>query len=158
MSKLVHHHHHHLTKIFENNKISISTKTSAFKTYIDSIFLYNSETWTSTKQLNAQIDSFQRRLIIRKFILNVKWPDNEYVQGKLLAGKNGVFSKNSVERKEENKMAVHAHMSHEVVPDALPYVDQGYDELGVREMVSIIHDIDCNTSNYFTYVKIYCFI
>ena len=28
-----------LTKIFENNKISISTKTGAFKTYIDSIFL-----------------------------------------------------------------------------------------------------------------------
>ena len=49
-----------LTKIFENNKISISTKTSAFKTYIYSIFLYNSETWTTTKQLNAQIDSFQR--------------------------------------------------------------------------------------------------
>ena len=61
-------------KIFKNNKISISTKTSAFKTYIYSIFLYNSETWTTTKQLNAQIDSFQRCLI-RKFILNVKWPD-----------------------------------------------------------------------------------
>ena len=63
-----------LIKIFENNKISILTKTSAFKTYIYSIFLYNSETWSTTKQLNAQIDSFQRRLI-RKFILNVKWPD-----------------------------------------------------------------------------------
>ena len=33
-------------------------------------------------------------------------------------------------------MASHALMSHEVVPDALPYVDQGYDEPGVREMVS----------------------
>ena len=62
-----------LTKIFENNKISISTKTSAFKTYIESIFLYNSEIWTTTKQTNAKIDSFQRR-IIREIILNVKWP------------------------------------------------------------------------------------
>ena len=34
-------------------------------------------------------------------------------------------------------MATHAHMSHEVVPDALPYVDQGYDEPGIREMVSM---------------------
>jgi len=33
-------------------------------------------------------------------------------------------------------MASHALMSHEVVPDALPYVDQGYDEPGVREMVN----------------------
>ncbi|XP_057303233.1 pre-mRNA-splicing factor SPF27-like [Hydractinia symbiolongicarpus] len=33
-------------------------------------------------------------------------------------------------------MATHAHMSHEVVPDALPYVDQGYDEPGVRDMVN----------------------
>ncbi|XP_065655160.1 pre-mRNA-splicing factor SPF27 isoform X2 [Hydra vulgaris] len=33
-------------------------------------------------------------------------------------------------------MATHAHMSHEVVPDALPYVDQGYDEPGIREMVN----------------------
>lgn len=33
-------------------------------------------------------------------------------------------------------MALHAHMSHEVVPDALPYVDQGYDEPGVREAVN----------------------
>ena len=40
---------------------------------------------------------------------------------------------------QQNKMATHAHMSHEVVPDALPYVDQGYDEPGVREMVSITY-------------------
>lgn len=35
-------------------------------------------------------------------------------------------------------MALHAHMSHEVVPDALPYVDQGYSEPDVREMVRLI--------------------
>lgn len=33
-------------------------------------------------------------------------------------------------------MASQAHMSHEVVPDALPYVDQGYDEPAVRNMVN----------------------
>lgn len=35
-------------------------------------------------------------------------------------------------------MALHVHMSHEVVPDALPYVDQGYSEPDVREMVRVI--------------------
>lgn len=29
-----------------------------------------------------------------------------------------------------------AHMSHEVIPDALPYVDQGFDEPGVRDIVN----------------------
>jgi len=33
-------------------------------------------------------------------------------------------------------MAATAHMSHEVVPDALPYVDQGFDEIGVRDIVN----------------------
>ena len=43
-------------------------------TTIFDVAIDNHMTWTTTKQLNAQIDSFQRRLI-RKFILNVKWPD-----------------------------------------------------------------------------------
>ena len=62
-----------LKNIFENKNISISIKVITFKTYIESIFLYNSELWTITKNLHTQIDSFQRRLI-RTFILNVKWP------------------------------------------------------------------------------------
>lgn len=33
-------------------------------------------------------------------------------------------------------MASQAHMNHEVIPDALPYVDQGYDEVAVRSMVN----------------------
>ena len=33
-------------------------------------------------------------------------------------------------------MATTAHMSHEVVPDALPYVDHGFDEPGVRDLVN----------------------
>lgn len=31
--------------------------------------------------------------------------------------------------------------SHEVVVDALPYIDQGYDEPGVREAVSVVERI-----------------
>lgn len=32
-------------------------------------------------------------------------------------------------------------MSGEVVVDALPYIDQGYDDPGVREAVSIVHNL-----------------
>lgn len=34
-------------------------------------------------------------------------------------------------------MAAVAHMSHEVCPDALPYIDQDYEEPGVRDMVRL---------------------
>ena len=62
-----------LKYIFENNKISISTKMEAFNIYISSTFLYNCETWTLTHSHENAINSFQRRLL-RMYILNVKWP------------------------------------------------------------------------------------
>ena len=39
---------HKLKYIFNANKLSIATKVKAFNTYIDSIFLYNSDIWTLT--------------------------------------------------------------------------------------------------------------
>ena len=77
---------HKLKYIFENNKISISTKMEAFNIYISSIFLYNCETWTLTHSHENAINSFQRHLL-RMYILNVKWPktitnENVYEQTK----------------------------------------------------------------------------
>ena len=48
-------------------------KTKLFKSYITPIFLYNSELWTLTNNMQRQVDSFQRR-IISTFVLNVRWP------------------------------------------------------------------------------------
>ena len=62
-----------LTLIFNNKHLTIKTKTKAFTTYIQPVFLYNCETWTLTKLENEKIGTFQRRLI-RKYILNIKWP------------------------------------------------------------------------------------
>jgi hypothetical protein len=39
----------------------------------ESVFLYNSELWTLTKQLEKEIDIFQRKIIRRAF--NIKWFD-----------------------------------------------------------------------------------
>ena len=43
-----------------------------FNRHLTSIFLYNSELWTMTKQLENTVDVFQRN-ILRK-ILDIKWP------------------------------------------------------------------------------------
>lgn len=43
-------------------------------------------------------------------------------------------------------MASQAHMNHEVIPDALPYVDHGYDEASVQSMVNEL--IDEETKRY----------
>ena len=48
-------------------------KLRAFKAYIESVFLYNSELWTLNKRLENVIDVFQRRLFRR--ILKIKWQD-----------------------------------------------------------------------------------
>ena len=46
----------------------------AFNTYISYIFLYNSEIWTLTINQENTINSFHRK-ILRKYVLNVKWPN-----------------------------------------------------------------------------------
>ena len=58
--------------IFCSRRISEKVRLRAFKQYVESIFLYNSELWTLTKTLQNQIDSFQRRLL-RK-VIHVRWP------------------------------------------------------------------------------------
>ena len=42
-------------------------------TYIESIFVYNSETWTLAKSIEESINAFQRR-IVRRYCFNIKWP------------------------------------------------------------------------------------
>ena len=53
-------------------------------TYIEPIFLYNSETWTIIKSQENTIDAFQRTLM-RKFVMKINWPrtisnENLYTQ------------------------------------------------------------------------------
>ena len=60
-----------LKHLFLNKDVTIDVKTKLFKSYITPIFLYNSELWTLTNNMQRKVDSFQRR-IIRKFVLNVQ--------------------------------------------------------------------------------------
>ena len=65
-----------LNDIFQNKRLTITTKITVFKTYIISIFLYNSETWTITSTEAEKIDAFHRKLL-RIYVLNVRWPNIE---------------------------------------------------------------------------------
>ena len=62
-----------LKYIVESKKTSREVKIRIFRSHIESIFLYNCELWTITKNHENTIDVFQRRLI-RK-MLNIKWQD-----------------------------------------------------------------------------------
>ena len=60
-----------LKHLFLNKDVTISVKITLFKSYITPIFLYNSELWTLTNNVQRKVDSFQLR-IIRTFVLNIR--------------------------------------------------------------------------------------
>ena len=43
-----------------------------YRTYVEPILLYNSETWTLTPTLEKTVDSYHRRLL--RVIINVRYP------------------------------------------------------------------------------------
>jgi len=61
-----------LNHIFKNKKVTLKSKLRIFNTYVESIYLYNSELWTVTKSIEEEIDAFQRSLLRR--LLDIKWP------------------------------------------------------------------------------------
>ena len=62
-----------LQNLFNNGDLTINVKVKLIDTYIEPIFLYNSETWTLTKTMEESVDAFQRTMI-RRYVLNLKWP------------------------------------------------------------------------------------
>ena len=62
-----------LKKILESKQVNIKLKMRVLDTYVKSIFLYNSEIWTVTKETENNIDTFQRSLLRRT--LNIYWQD-----------------------------------------------------------------------------------
>ena len=70
-----------LTKTFKSKYLSIETKIKQFHTYIDTVFLYNSEVWTTTPTINKQIDAFHRRLL--RTAINKTWPKHTYTNEQL---------------------------------------------------------------------------
>ena len=72
-----------LRPVFKSNTVSTEVKCRLFEAYISSIFLYNCEIWTLNKELEKEIDVFQRRLL--RQILKVYYPriiTNKYLYEK----------------------------------------------------------------------------
>ena len=69
---LTHDNYHALESILKSKLVSEPVRIRIFRTYIESILLYNSELWTLTNTLERSIDSFHRRLL-RK-VIHVTWP------------------------------------------------------------------------------------
>ena len=59
-------------KYFVSKRLSARHKIRLFRTYIEPILLYNSETWSLTATLEKSIDSFHRRLL--RICLNYRYP------------------------------------------------------------------------------------
>ena len=55
-----------------SKKIPLRTRMRLVKTYITSTFMYNSELWTLRKELEKEIDVFQRKML--RSIVQIKWP------------------------------------------------------------------------------------
>ncbi len=64
--------HNKMRHVVENKSIKNVTKR-ILKTYVESILLYNSETWTLTKDMEDDIDVFQRNRIRKAF--GIDWQD-----------------------------------------------------------------------------------
>ena len=62
-----------LKQIFKNNKLSDGLKLRFFYAIIATIFLYNCQIWTTTKQVENKVDIIHRNLL--RGVLNIRWYD-----------------------------------------------------------------------------------
>ena len=61
-----------LERIWRNNNIKVEVKRLGYKTYVESIMLYNSPTWATNKTFEYKIDAFHRRQL--RWRLNIRYP------------------------------------------------------------------------------------
>ena len=59
-------------KYFKSKRLSARHKIKIFKTYVEPILLYNSETWILTATLENQLDAFHRKLL--RISVNIRYP------------------------------------------------------------------------------------
>ena len=59
-------------KYFKSKRLSVNHKIRVFRTYVEPVLLYNSETWTLTATLEKYLDAFHRRLL--RIAINCIYP------------------------------------------------------------------------------------
>ena len=61
-----------LKPLFKNHRLKLEMKIRIFQSYVNPIFLYNSELWTMNAKDIKSIDAFHRRQL--RYALNIIWP------------------------------------------------------------------------------------
>ena len=61
-----------IESLLKSHTVTIKTILNLFKAYVQIIFLYKSDLWTTTKTIEDRTDSFQRILLCR--VMGVRWP------------------------------------------------------------------------------------
>ena len=84
-----------LESLLKLHTVTIKTKLNLFKVYVQIIFLYNSELWTTTKTIADRNDSFQQKLV--RQVMDVRWP--KIVKNTELYEKTGVEKWSSTVKK-----------------------------------------------------------
>ena len=84
-----------LEPLLKLHTVTIKTKLNLFKVYVQIIFLYNSELWTTTKTIADRNDSFQQKLL--RQVMGVRWP--KIVKNTELYEKTGVEKWSSIVKK-----------------------------------------------------------
>ena len=92
--------YNNLKHTFESKRIRKDIKIRVLNTYVKSIFMYNSELWTLTKELEKEIDVFQRTLL-RK-ILHIYWQD-KVTNKELYARANSTEWSHEIKKKKNKK-------------------------------------------------------
>ncbi len=98
--------------VIENKSTKNVTKSRILKTYVESIFLYNSETWSLTKDMEDDIDVFQRNRIRKAF--GIDW--NDRVSNKKLYKMSGLKRWSDLIRLRRLRFFGHLHRMDESVP------------------------------------------
>ncbi len=98
--------------VIENKSTKNVTKSRILKTYVESIFLYNSETWSLTQDMEDDIDVFQRNRIRKAF--GIDWKDR--VSNKKLYKMSGLKPWSQLIRLRRLRFFGHLHRMDESVP------------------------------------------
>jgi hypothetical protein len=61
-----------LEKIWRNHNIKTGFKHFIYRSYVESVFLYNCGTWATNKTLDKKLDAFHRRQL--RWVINVRYP------------------------------------------------------------------------------------
>ena len=112
--------------------ISTKTKINLFKTCVESIFLYGSETWTMSKQLEKHLDGTYRRLLMR--VQSINW--KQYFTLEQIYG--NLPKASDVVRMRRNRFAGHCvRAKEEIISDllfwSLPHRKRGRKPLSYME-------------------------